>query len=550
MRSMRKIAAIVGRPNVGKSALFNRIVGRRISIVHDMPGVTRDRVSAEVEHRGRSFTLVDTGGIGIVRGEKTGDRILSVAMEQVDAAIEAAEVIIMVVNVQDGVVMLDQEVARKLHDSGKTILLAANKTDNRDHERLIDEFASLGFEKIYGTSAIHGRGIDPLLKELCSHFPKTSKPRPPSSKNGWDQFDGQPDSPDSPDGEDDSQIIAEKAFKLAIVGRPNVGKSSLVNALTKSERVVVSDIPGTTRDAVDVPLRIEGEGEALDLMLIDTAGLRKKRRVNDTVEFFSTKRTEESIERCDLVVLVIDADHGIHEQDKKIADLITASNRACIIVVNKWDLVAEDIDKARKEQNKKRKTMKRADFEASREISTLHEFAEWVQKQLFFMSYAPVIFSSAKTGFQLDRLLEAVRFVKDQWHQVIPTGIFNRVMRDIVNSRPISSRTGKQMKVYYANQVRYGPPTFLLFTNTDEAIDDNYRKFLEGELRKSFGFEGCPLVLVNKPRPKKVESIRKGSGSSGKKTARRKSKPLTAKTSKGRIPRSGRGKRNLARARK
>ena len=548
---MRKIAAIVGRPNVGKSALFNRIVGRRISIVHDMPGVTRDRVSAEVEHRGRSFTLVDTGGIGIVRGEKTGDKILSVAMEQVDAAIEAAEVIIMVVNVQEGVVMLDEEVARKLHDSGKTILLAANKTDNRDQETLIDEFASLGFDRIFGTSAIHGRGIDSLLKELCSHFPKKPKTqsqsqRQKASENGWDQFDEQSDSSDDSEG---GQIVSEKPFKLAIVGRPNVGKSSLVNALTHSERVVVSDIPGTTRDAVDVPLRIEGEGEALDLMLIDTAGLRKKRRVNDTVEFFSTKRTEESIERCDLVVLVIDADHGIHEQDKKIADLITASNRACIIVVNKWDLVAEDIDKARKEQNKKRKTMKRADFEASREISTLHEFAEWVQKQLFFMSYAPVIFSSAKTGFQLDRLLEAVRFVKDQWHQVIPTGIFNRVMRDIVNSRPISSRTGKQMKVYYANQVRYGPPTFLLFTNTDEAIDDNYRKFLEGELRKSFGFEGCPMVLVNKPRPKKVESIRKGSGT-GKKTARRKSKPLTAKTSKGRVPRSGRGKRNLARARK
>ncbi|MCD8533396.1 MAG: ribosome biogenesis GTPase Der [Verrucomicrobia bacterium] len=423
---MRKTAAIVGRPNVGKSALFNRIVGKRISIVHDMPGVTRDRVSAEVEFRGKSFTLVDTGGIGLVRGQKSEDVILTVAMAQVDAAIEAAEVIIMVVNAQEGVVPMDVEVAKKLHASGKKVLLAANKVDNANHEKLVDEFAELGFNGIFGTSAIHGRGIDPLLKELCQGFPRNAESQ----------------AAEKPNPSDEEDPASQEPFKLAIVAARNVGKSSLVNALTQSERVVVSEIPGTTRDAVDVPLKIEGEGEVLDLILIDTAGLRKKRRINDSIEFFSSKRTEDSIERCDLVVFVIDADHGIHEQDKKIADLITASHKACIIVVNKWDLVAEAVEKAKKEQNLKRKTMKPSDFAASREISSLNEFAEWVQKQLFFMSYAPVIFSSAKTGFHLDRLIEAVRFVKDQWRQAVPTGIFNRVLQDIIQSRPISSKSG------------------------------------------------------------------------------------------------------------
>lgn len=484
------VAAIVGRPNVGKSALFNRIVGRRISIVHDMPGVTRDRVSAEVEHRGRSFSLVDTGGIGLVSGEKSGDLITSIAMDQVDVAIEAASIIVMVVNIQEGIVPLDKEVAIKLHQSGKKIILALNKADNVAAEKEADDFAELGFTEIHAISAIHGRGINDLLKELSDHFPV----RPKVLKE---------------ETEEEEAVDQLSEFKLAIVGRPNVGKSSLVNALTQAERVVVSSVPGTTRDAVDVPLKIEGEGQELELVLIDTAGLRKKRRINDTVEFFSSKRTEDSIKRCDLVVLVVDADNGIHEQDKKIADLITSNNRACIIVVNKWDLVQESLEKAIKEQNEKRKTMKRAEFEATKEPTTLAEFSEWVQNQLFFMKYAPVIFGSAKTGFHLDRLLDAVRFVMDQWTQAVPTGILNRVLKDITDRRPPSTKSGKPMKVFYGTQVRTGPPSFLLFTNRAEPLDENYRKFLEGELRKSFGFEGCPIVLATKSRPKPVEPIRK-----------------------------------------
>lgn len=502
----QNVAAIVGRPNVGKSALFNRIVGRRISIVHDMPGVTRDRVSAEVEHRGRSFTLVDTGGIGLVRGEKSSDLILGIAMDQVDVAIESASVIIMVVNVQEGLVPLDQEVAEKLHQSGKKIILAVNKADNASSEKMLDEFAALGFVDTYPISAIHGRGIDELMKELSDHFPVR-----PKAVRQLDDEEGEDE-----DSEGDKKT---EPFKLAIVGRPNVGKSSLVNALTESERVVVSAVPGTTRDAVDVPIRIGGEGEELDLVLIDTAGLRKKRRINDTVEFFSSKRTEDSIERCDLVVLVIDADNGIHEQDKKIADLITSNNRACIIVVNKWDLVEELLEKARKEQNKKRKTMNRSAFEATKEPSTLGEFAEWVQEQLFFMKYAPVIFSSAKTGYHLDRLLEAVRFVMDQWSQAVPTGLLNRVVKDITELRPPSSKSGKPMRIFYGAQVRVGPPSFLFFTNRAEMLEDNYRRYLEGGLRKSFGFEGCPIVIATKARPKSVDSIRKfkSSDNAGKK---------------------------------
>lgn len=523
---MRKTAAIVGRPNVGKSALFNRIVGKRISIVHDMPGVTRDRVSAEVEFRGKSFTLVDTGGIGLVRGQKSEDVILTVAMAQVDAAIEAAEVIIMVVNAQEGVVPMDVEVAKKLHASGKKVLLAANKVDNANHEKLVDEFAELGFNGIFGTSAIHGLGIDPLLKELCQGFPRNAESQAAEKPN--------PSEVEDP--------ASQEPFKLAIVGRPNVGKSSLVNALTQSERVVVSEIPGTTRDAVDVPLKIEGEGEVLDLILIDTAGLRKKRRINDSIEFFSSKRTEDSIERCDLVVFVIDADHGIHEQDKKIADLITASHKACIIVVNKWDLVAEAVEKAKKEQNLKRKTMKPSDFAASREISSLNEFAEWVQKQLFFMSYAPVIFSSAKTGFHLDRLIEAVRFVKDQWRQAVPTGIFNRVLQDIIQSRPISSKSGKSMRIYYANQIRTGPPTFLLFTNISEDIEDNYRRYLESEIRRAFGFEGCPVILHNKARPKSVDSVRRTAKKSSRRNPRESSRSAGPNASSASRPKSNSAK--------
>jgi GTP-binding protein len=495
------LIAIVGRPNVGKSALFNRIVGRRIAIVHDQPGVTRDRVMAEAEWRGRPFTLVDTGGIGLLRREKANDVITKAAIEQVNLALDAAGVIILVVNVQEGIVPLDREVAQRLRQSGKPILLAVNKVDTERAEPGVAEFTGLGFDKIFAVTAIHGEGIEPLMNAAISLLPIGSEKLEVRSENVEDQS-----------SEDE---LTEKAklrpvdsvLKLAIVGRPNVGKSSIINNLTKSERVIVSPIPGTTRDAVDVPFEVETDGVRQKYILIDTAGMRKARSVNDSIEFFSVKRSEDSIARCDIAVLVIDAEEGITEQDKKIADKIVEERRACIVVINKWDLMEESVRKARQEEIERRN--EGSAKHAPNVMTTLAEFGEWVQEKLFFLDYAPVIFTSAKSGFQLERLLEAVRYVAAQLQQKIPTAILNRTLQDAVERRQPISSVGHRLKFYYATQVRQAPPTFLLFVNRDELFSDQYKKYLADSLRAAFGYEGCPVVLVPKPRPKTVESVRK-----------------------------------------
>jgi GTP-binding protein len=298
------------------------------------------------------------------------------------------------------------------------------------------------------------------------------------------------------------------SLKLAIVGRPNVGKSSIINALTQSDRVIVSPVPGTTRDAIDVPFEVETDGVRQPYVLIDTAGMRKSRRVDDSIEFFSVQRAVDSIVRSDITVLVLDAEAGITEQDKKIADRIVEACRACIVVVNKWDLVAESVRQVREEEMEKRNKKQRTEGQA-KIISTLGEFGQWVQDKLFFLDYAPVIFTSAKSGFHLDRLLEAVRYVAAQLQQKIPTAILNRTLRDAIERRQPVSAVGHRLKFFYATQVRQAPPTFLLFINRDELFSDQYKKYLAGELRRAFGYEGCPLVLVPKPRPKTVEPIRK-----------------------------------------
>ncbi|HMP81136.1 MAG TPA: ribosome biogenesis GTPase Der [Verrucomicrobiota bacterium] len=496
---MAGLIAIVGRPNVGKSALFNRIVGRRIAIVHDMPGVTRDRVTAEAEWRGRPFTLVDTGGIGLLRREKANDVIVKAAVEQVDIAIESANVIILVVNVQEGIVPLDREVAQRLRKCGKPVLVAVNKVDNRGVEPQSLEFAELGFEKLFPVTAIHGEGIEALMDAACALLPSVES----SKLEGEGSIDS--------DGHGNEQLATcnlqpATPLKLAIVGRPNVGKSSIINALTKSERVIVSPVAGTTRDSVDVPFEVETEGVRQKYILIDTAGMRKTRRVDDTVEFFSVQRAEDSIERCDIAVLVLDAESGILEQDKKIADKIVAARKACILVVNKWDLYEETVRKAREEEIERRNSdTKHGEPER---MTTLSDFAGWVQEKLFFLDYAPVIFTSAKSGFHLDRLLEAVRYVAAQLQQKIPTSILNRTLRDAVERRQPVSAQGHRLKFYYATQVRESPPTFLLFVNRDELFSEPYKKFLAGEMRKAFGYEGCPVVLVPKPRPKTIEPVR------------------------------------------
>jgi GTP-binding protein len=488
---MSGLIAIVGRPNVGKSALFNRIVGRRIAIVHDEPGVTRDRVSAEAEWGGRPFTLVDTGGIGLSRGEKAGNVIAKAALEQVELAIEAANVIILVVNVQEGAVPLDKEVAERLRKSGKPVLIAANKADTHRLEQAAPEFTELGFDRIFPVSAIHGGGIEALMNAAFALLPPAEE------------------LPATTDPEQPAKELSGP-LKLAIVGRPNVGKSSIINTLTHSDRVIVSPIAGTTRDAVDVPFEVVTEGVRQSYVLIDTAGMRKTRRVDDSVEFFSVKRAEESIARCDIVILILDAAAGILEQDKKVADKIVEERKACIVVVNKWDLVEEQVRKAREEEITRRDSKNRnRDERRVKHLTTLGEFGQWVQDRLFFLDYAPVIFTSAQSGFNLDRLLEAVRYVAAQLQQKIPTALLNRTLNDAVEKRQPVSDQGHRLKFFYATQVRQAPPTFLLFVNRDELFSDAYKKYLAGEMRRAFGYEGCPLIMVPKPRPRTVEPLRK-----------------------------------------
>jgi GTP-binding protein len=492
------LIAIVGRPNVGKSALFNRIAGKRIAIVHDQPGVTRDRVTAEVEWAGKAFTLVDTGGIGLLRGEKAGDVIVRAALEQVEIAIESAACVILVVNVQEGVVPLDKEVAAKLHKSRKPVLVAVNKVDTERVAKNADESSELGFNAIFPVSAIHGEGIRPLMDAATAFLPPV--PVAPI----------EPDMAELPDGQDAGSgppPLSTAPLKLAIVGRPNVGKSSIINALTKSSRVIVSPIPGTTRDAVDVPFEVVTDGVRQQYVLIDTAGIRKTRRIDDSIEFFSVMRSEDSIARSDIVVFVLDAESGITEQDKKIADRIVENRRACIVVINKWDLYEEQVRQARQEEIVRRENKKRREGQAN-DLTTLSEFGAWVQEKLFFLDYAPVIFTSAKSGFHLDRLLEAVRYVASQLRQKIPTAILNRTLHDAVERRQPISAAGHRLKFFYATQVRQAPPVFLLFVNRDELFSEPYKKYLAGELRKAFGYEGCPIVLTPKARPKTVEPVR------------------------------------------
>ncbi|WCJ60053.1 ribosome biogenesis GTPase Der [Fontisphaera persica] len=468
---MSAVIAIVGRPNVGKSALFNRLAGRRIAIVHDQPGVTRDRVTAEAEWKGRPFTLVDTGGIGLLRGEKADDIIVQAALQQVQLAIDSAHVVLLVVDAQAGLMPLDQEVAARLREARKPVIVVANKADHQGYETASVEFSALGFDDLVAVSALHGRGISALMQLAMQKLEALGVLPPPAPA---------------------AALPKEEPLKIAIVGRPNVGKSSLINALTRSERVIVSPVPGTTRDAVDVPFAIETDGVRQPCILIDTAGIRKKRRLEDSVEFFSVDRAEASIARCDIAVLVLDAEAGITEQDKKIADLITEHQRACVLVVNKWDLFQDRIKEARREHR------------PGQTPSRLDEFAAWVQERMFFLDYAPVIFTSAVSGFHLERLLEAIRYVAAQWRQRVPTAVLNRVLAAAVERKQPISNLGHHLKFFYATQVEEAPPTFVLFVNRDELLSDPYKKYLAGELRKAFGYEGCPLILRAKPRPRSV----------------------------------------------
>jgi GTPase len=488
---MDRVIAIVGRPNVGKSALFNRLAGRRIAIVHDQPGVTRDRVSAVIDWGGKPLTLVDTGGIGLFAGEKSKDAVTGAALGQAEIAIESAQLIVLVVNIKEGILPLDLEVAKRLLQSGKPVLVAANKADDDRDAVAQTDFQPLGFSDIFPVSAIHGRGLDDFTSAIDFELKKLPAP-----------------SEEEESGKDKPARIDNRPIKLAFVGRPNVGKSSIVNAFAKSQRVIVSSIPGTTRDCVDVPFTIETEGEIEDYLLIDTAGIRKRRRVNDSIEFFSVKRSEDAINRADIVVHVFDAQAGVTLQDKKIADVIVEAKKACILVVNKWDLYDKMVKEARKTVQKKSKSTKERQH-TDGQTYDLSMFGDWVQKQMFFLDYAPVIFTSAHNGFHMDRLLEAIRYVAGQLKQSIPTAVLNRTLHDAILKRQPSSKSGSRLKFFYATQIKLAPPSFLLFVNRKELFTDQYEKYLSREVRKAFGYEGCPVVLIPKSRPKSVDSIRR-----------------------------------------
>jgi GTPase len=375
-----------------------------------------------------------------------------------------------------------------------------NKVDHGGLESIAMEFEELGFEKIFPLSAIHGLGMDDLMETALKFLP----PRPEGT-------------------EAELGAEVEPPLKLAVIGRPNVGKSSLINALTQSERVVVSPIPGTTRDAIDVPFEVEIEGGRERYVLIDTAGVRQQRRIDNSIEFYSVKRTEDSIARCDIAIFVIDAEAGVTAHDKKVAGKIVEEKKGCILVVNKWDLVHEEVQEARKEEIARRDRKERS-FGRDKKMTTLGEFGDWVQRQLFFLDYAPVIFTSAKSGFHLERLLEAIRYVAAQMRQSIPTALLNRTLQDAIERRQPVSATGNRLKLFYATQAGQAPPVFILFVNRDELFSDSYYKYLGGELRRAFGFEGAPIILVAKPRPKTVEMIRQRGRPPQKRPARQRSR--------------------------
>jgi len=443
-----RTAAIVGRPNVGKSALFNRLAGRKISIVHDQPGVTRDRIVSECKLGTHPFTLIDTGGIGSDVDASFTDQVHA----EVELALQAAEVILFVVDGQDGLTPVDSDLARRLRRVSKPVILVINKVDADKHRDMDAEFSRLGLEPSVRVSAEHGRNISALVEMTEALLP------PPRL------------------GEAESA----PPVKLALVGRPNVGKSSMVNAILEDSRTMVSPISGTTRDAVDVPYERGGQ----PYILIDTAGIRPRGKVDNSVEVFSVMRSERSIRRADLCVLVIDATMGVTAQDKKIAGQIQEARKPCVVAVNKWDLV--EIEGDRKE--------------------FLHNFMEGIKAELFFLDYAPVMLVSAKTGDNMTRLFRTIEDVRHCSRKRITTGILNRLMQALTSANPPPIRSGKRFKILYATQLDTGiasipVPHFLLFANSADALVPAYKKYLEGRIREESAFTGLPVIIDVRGRP-------------------------------------------------
>ncbi|MES5954185.1 ribosome-associated GTPase EngA [Bacillus fungorum] len=433
----KPVIAIVGRPNVGKSTIFNRIVGERVSIVEDIPGVTRDRIYSAGEWLNHEFNIIDTGGIDI------GDEpFLTQIRQQAEVAIDEADVIIFMTNGRDGVTAADEEVAKILYRSNKPVVLAVNKVDNPDMRSDIYDFYALGFGEPFPISGTHGLGLGDLLDEAAQHFPKIEE-------DGYD----------------------EDTIRFSLIGRPNVGKSSLVNALLGQERVIVSNVAGTTRDAVDTPYSKDGK----DYVIIDTAGMRKKGKVYESTEKYSVLRALRAIERSDVVLVVLDGEEGIIEQDKKIAGYAHDSGRAVVIVVNKWDAVKKD-----------EKTMK--------------AFEENIRAHFQFLEYAPIVFLSAKTRKRTQTLIPVIDEVNESHSIRIQTNVLNDVIMDAVAMNPTPTHNGSRLKIFYATQVAVKPPTFVVFVNDPELLHFSYERFLKNRLRESFGFVGTPIHIIARAR--------------------------------------------------
>ena len=435
----KPIVAVVGRPNVGKSTLFNKLVGRRVSIVEDTPGVTRDRIFSDCEWRSRQFLLIDTGGIE----PASDDIILSQMRDQAQLAIEAADVIVMVVDMRAGVVATDREVAAMLQKSGRPIVLCVNKCDTVGvMPPEFYEFYNLGLGEPYPVSAVHGHGTGDLLDAVFEYFPE-----------------------ESVEEEDDD------AIKVAIIGKPNAGKSSLVNRVAGETRVIVSDVAGTTRDAIDTAV----ENDKGRFLFIDTAGIRRKSRVRDNVEKYSIIRAEAAVDRADVCVIMIDATEGFTEQDSKVAGIAHEKGKACVIAVNKWDAVEKD-------------------------GGTMNTFRKKLENDFSFMSYAPIIFISAKTGQRIDRLFELIVYVSNQNATRISTGMLNDVLADATARVQPPSDKGKRLKIYYMTQPSTKPPTFVCFVNNADLFHFSYQRYLENKIRETFGLEGTPVRFIIRER--------------------------------------------------
>ena len=438
----RPLVAIVGRPNVGKSMLFNRLVGQRLSIVEDTPGVTRDRLYAECEWCGRKFDIVDTGGIEPM----TDSEILLFMREQAQIAINAADVIVLVTDIRTGVTAADKDVANMLLRSRKPVVLAVNKADSTGAEDpALYEFYSLGLGDPIAVSAVHGHGTGDLLDECVRYFPEA------------EEEDEEPD-----------------YVKVAVIGKPNVGKSSLINRILGEKRLIVSNVAGTTRDAVDTLF----ENETGKFMFIDTAGIRRKSKVDERIEKFSVMRAQLAIERADVCLIMIDARDGVTEQDTKIAGLAHEAGKASIIVVNKWDLV-------------------------DKETGTMEKMRKDIMRDLSFMSYAPIVFISAMTGQRTDRLFELINFANDQSHMRLTTSMLNNVLADAQARVQPPTDKGRRLKIYYMTQTGICPPNFVIFCNSRELFHFSYQRYIENQIRAVFGLEGTPIRIVIRQKGEK-----------------------------------------------